>query len=129
MKRAIERSRPMDPLPEDEWIRNRIGRLRALRRSVLDVQALRAIDQLIDEAEERLRALGAVRPILLGSPQPPPVRAMRASGQPFSKNHALRIYRPRPPSRSSKPAPKAKALPMSKEAQIRALREQSLDEV
>ena len=28
------------------------------------------------------------------------------------------------PSRARKPAPKAKALPMSKEAQIRALREQ-----
>jgi hypothetical protein len=52
----------MDHLSEDEWIRSRIGRLRALRRFVLDAQAIRAIDQLIDEAEERLEALGAVRP-------------------------------------------------------------------
>jgi hypothetical protein len=52
----------MDRLPEDEWIRSRIERLRGLRRSVLDAQAIRAIDQLIDEAEERLEALGAVKP-------------------------------------------------------------------
>jgi len=52
----------MDHLPEDEWIRTRIGRLQVLRRSILDAQAIRAIDQLIDEAEERLEALGAVRP-------------------------------------------------------------------
>ena len=31
--------------------------------------------------------------------------------------------KPRPPSRSRKQTPKAKALPMSKESQIRALRE------
>ena len=53
----------MDHLPEDEWIRTRIGRLRVLRRSVLDAQAIRAIDELIDEAEERLQTLGAVKPI------------------------------------------------------------------
>ena len=53
----------VDHLPEDEWIRSRIGRLRALRRAVLDAQALRAIDELIDEAEERLHALGAVKAV------------------------------------------------------------------
>jgi hypothetical protein len=50
----------VDHLPEDEWIRSRIRRLRALRRSVLDA---RAIDELIEEAEERLQSLGAVKPV------------------------------------------------------------------
>ena len=49
-------------IPEDEWIRYRIGRLRELRRSVIDAKTVRAIDELIDEAEERLQALQAVRP-------------------------------------------------------------------
>ena len=49
-------------IPEDEWIRYRIGRLRELRRSVTDAQTVRAIDELIDEAEERLEALQAIRP-------------------------------------------------------------------
>ena len=40
--------------PEDQWIRHRIGRLRALRRSVTDDRSIRAIDDLIAEAEERL---------------------------------------------------------------------------
>jgi hypothetical protein len=35
----------------------------------------------------------------------------------------------KPAARKRAPAPKAQALPMSKEAQIRALREQGLDEV
>ena len=48
-------------MPEDEWIRSRIGRLRDLHRSVTDAQTIRAIDDLISEAEERLRALDAVR--------------------------------------------------------------------
>jgi hypothetical protein len=48
--------------PEDEWIRYRIERLRRLRRSVTDAHAVRAIDELIYEAEERVRALEAVRP-------------------------------------------------------------------
>ena len=48
--------------PEDEWIRHRIERLRRLRRSVTDAHAVRAIDELIYEAEERIRALEAVRP-------------------------------------------------------------------
>ena len=46
---------------EDEWIRYRIGRLRELRRSVTDAQTIRAINELITEAEERLQALAAVR--------------------------------------------------------------------
>ena len=46
--------------PEDEWIRYRIGRLRALRDAVYDRQTLRAIDELIAEAEERLQVLEAV---------------------------------------------------------------------
>ena len=45
------------PMPEDEWIRHRIGRLRALRQGVHDRQTLRAIDELIAEAEERLEML------------------------------------------------------------------------
>ena len=49
-------------IPEDEWIRYRIGRLRALRRSVTDAQTVRALNELIDEAEERLQALEAVKP-------------------------------------------------------------------
>ena len=49
-------------LPEEEWIRYRIGRLRDLRRSVIDAQTIRAINQLIEEAEERLEALEAIRP-------------------------------------------------------------------
>ena len=49
-------------LPEEDWIRYRIGRLRELRRSVIDAQTVRAINELIDEAEERLVALQAVRP-------------------------------------------------------------------
>lgn len=48
-------------MPEDEWIRYRIGRLRELRRSVTDAQTLRAINELVEEAEERLQALEAVR--------------------------------------------------------------------
>jgi hypothetical protein len=48
--------------PEDEWIRYRIERLRRLRRSVTDSHAVRAIDELIYEAEERVRALEAVMP-------------------------------------------------------------------
>jgi hypothetical protein len=48
----------MDHLPEDEWIRDRIRRLRVLRRSVFDAQAIRAIDELIEQAEERLEVLG-----------------------------------------------------------------------
>jgi hypothetical protein len=49
-------------IPEDEWIRYRIGRLRQLRRSVTDACTVRAIDELIDEAEERLESLQAIRP-------------------------------------------------------------------
>lgn len=49
-------------MPEDEWIRYRIFRLFALRRSIIDPQAIRAIDQLIEEAEERLRALATQAP-------------------------------------------------------------------
>ena len=52
----------MAHLPEVEWIRYRIERLRRLRRSVTDAAAVRAIDELIYEAEERVRALEAVRP-------------------------------------------------------------------
>jgi hypothetical protein len=52
----------MDHLPEDEWIRDRIRRLRVLRRSVFDAQAIRAIDELIEEAEERLEVLGTIKP-------------------------------------------------------------------
>jgi len=52
----------MAHLPEDEWIRYRIEQLRRLRRSVTDAPAVRAIDELIYEAEERVRALEAVRP-------------------------------------------------------------------
>ena len=48
-------------MSEDEWIRYRIGRLRELRRSVTDAQTIRAINELITEAEERLQALAAVR--------------------------------------------------------------------
>ena len=51
----------MDHPPEDEWIRSRIERLRLLRRSVLDARATRAIDELIEEAEERLKALEIAR--------------------------------------------------------------------
>ena len=61
----LESGRPltgMSELPEDEWIRYRIGRLLALRKAVYDAQALRAIDELIDEAEKRLRALKALNP-------------------------------------------------------------------
>ena len=47
-------------MPEDEWIRSRIGQLRDLRRSVIDAQTIRAIDELIGQAEVRLRALDAV---------------------------------------------------------------------
>ena len=47
-------------LPENEWIRHRVGRLRALRDAVYDRQTLRAIDELIAEAEGRLQALEAV---------------------------------------------------------------------
>jgi hypothetical protein len=52
----------MAHLPEDEWIRYRIEQLRRLRRSVTDAHAVRAIDELIYKAEERVRALEAVRP-------------------------------------------------------------------
>jgi hypothetical protein len=52
----------MDHLPEDEWIRDRIRRLRVLRRSVFDAQAIHAIDALIEEAEERLEVLGTIKP-------------------------------------------------------------------
>jgi len=48
-------------MPEDEWIRYRIGRLRQLRRAVTDSQTIRAIDELIAEAEERLQALANTR--------------------------------------------------------------------
>ena len=44
-------------IPEDEWIRSRIKRLRDLRWGVTDAQAIRAIDNLIAEAEERLARL------------------------------------------------------------------------
>jgi hypothetical protein len=44
-------------MPEDEWIRYRIRRLLALREAVIDAQTIRAIDDLIAEAEERLHAL------------------------------------------------------------------------
>ena len=50
------------PLPERDWIHYRIGRLRELRRSVTDARTVRAIDELIDEAEERLESLQAIRP-------------------------------------------------------------------
>ena len=43
-------------MPEDEWIRDRIRRLRALRRAMTDAQAVRAIDELIYEAEQRVMA-------------------------------------------------------------------------
>jgi len=49
-------------MPEDEWIRDRIRRLRALRRAMTDAQAVRAIDELIYEAEQRVMALDAVKP-------------------------------------------------------------------
>jgi len=49
-------------IPEDEWIRYRIGRLRTLRRSVTDEQTICAIDDLIAEAEERLQALAVLTP-------------------------------------------------------------------
>jgi len=49
-------------MPEDEWIRHRIGRLRALRQAVHDRQTLRAIDELIAEAEERLGNATNMRP-------------------------------------------------------------------
>jgi hypothetical protein len=49
-------------MPEDEWIRDRIRRLRALRRAMTDAQAVRAIDDLIYEAEQRVMALDAVKP-------------------------------------------------------------------
>jgi len=48
-----------NPIPEVEWIRNRIGRLWALRWSVTDALAVRAIDDLIAEAEQRVKALEA----------------------------------------------------------------------
>lgn len=44
-------------MPENEWIRYRIGRLQALRRDVTDTRTIRAIDDLIAEAEERLQML------------------------------------------------------------------------
>jgi len=44
-------------MPEDEWIRYRVRRLLALREAVIDAQTIRAIDDLIVEAEERLHAL------------------------------------------------------------------------
>ena len=44
-------------MPENEWIRYRIGRLQALRRDVTDTQTIRAIDELVAEAEERLQML------------------------------------------------------------------------
>ena len=47
----------MPTLPEDDWIRYRIGRLRELRRSVMDARTVRAIDELIEEAEQRIKAL------------------------------------------------------------------------
>jgi hypothetical protein len=50
--------------PEDAWIRYRIGRLRELCRSVIDAQTVRAINELIDEAEERLQALEPLDPML-----------------------------------------------------------------
>ena len=53
---------PNSNLPEEDWIRYRIGRLRELRRSVTDAQTVHAINELIDEAEERLQALEAIRP-------------------------------------------------------------------
>jgi hypothetical protein len=53
---------PVDRLPETEWIRSRIERLLGLRRSVIDAQSVRAIDELIEEAEERLKVLGTVKP-------------------------------------------------------------------
>ena len=46
-------------IPEDQWIRHRIWRLRALRRLVTDDRAIRAINDLIAEAEERLEAIEA----------------------------------------------------------------------
>jgi len=48
-----------DQMPEVEWIRYRIGRLWTLRRSVTDAIAIRAIDDLIAEAEQRVKALEA----------------------------------------------------------------------
>ena len=48
-------------MPEDDWIRYRIGRLRQLRWAVTDSQTIRAIDELIAEAEERLHALAILR--------------------------------------------------------------------
>jgi hypothetical protein len=41
--------------PERDWIEDRIERLKALRILVGDELALRAIEELIQEAEERLR--------------------------------------------------------------------------
>jgi len=46
-------------MPEIEWIRYRIGRLCSLRWSMTDTLAVRAIDDLIAEAEQRVKALGA----------------------------------------------------------------------
>ena len=48
-------------LAEPDWIRHRIERLRALRDAVYDRQTLHAINELIDEAEERLHSLEAVK--------------------------------------------------------------------
>ena len=53
---------PNERFPFNEWIRDRIRRLRALRRAMTDAQAVRAIDELIYEAEQRVMALDAVKP-------------------------------------------------------------------
>jgi hypothetical protein len=44
---------------EPDWVRSRIERLRDLRGSAPDDRARRAIDELIAEAEERLRRIAA----------------------------------------------------------------------
>lgn len=46
-----------DRLSEVDWIRYRIGRLWTLRRGVIDALTLKAIDDLITEAEQRIESL------------------------------------------------------------------------
>jgi transcriptional regulator with XRE-family HTH domain len=105
----------------------------------LGVRELGATAKVSPNTITRAEADGALNPSTIAAIQ----RALEAAGIEFIDDNGVRLKaKPGIPSGNSTPgksrkaatgkrapAPKAKALPMSKEAQIRALREQSVDEV
>ena len=103
----------------------------------LGVRELGLIARVSPNTITRAEADGALNPSTIAAIQ----RALEAAGVEFLPDNGVRLKaaqpaapkegtlpksasKPAAASRARKPAPKAKALPMSKEAQIRALREQ-----